>query len=401
MDAASPSTAIRRLATAQAISFAGGTSAYVALTASIYAQTGSASWVATVIVASFAVPSLASPLTGALGDRYDRRWVMIVSDALGVVCFLGLALLSAPGLLVALKTVASLAAAPFFPAAAAAVPRLVSPNDLPKANATVSSWGTAGTLIGPIVGGALTGLAGASVVFVFNAVTFAGSAFLIRSIKGDFRPRAVEGDLSRGFSAGIRFLASDPVLRGLTVGVALLFVGTGTTLPAEIVRAHEVGAGSGGYGLMIATWGAGGLIGAQVAGQLLGRRWSGRLLIIGALGLVAGFLIVAASPWLSVLLVGLAAGGLAEGLAEVVHLVVIQQRTPDQILSRVFATRSAIDQLAFSLPPIYAGVLVTKIGATTVYVVAAAICALGVGALAAVVVHNRKVRNSSLVNDLL
>ncbi|MFI5028267.1 MAG: hypothetical protein ACHQCF_04700 [Solirubrobacterales bacterium] len=58
----SPPGAVRRLAAAQAISFAGGTSAYVALTASLYVQTGSATWVAAAAAASFALPGL-GPLT--------------------------------------------------------------------------------------------------------------------------------------------------------------------------------------------------------------------------------------------------------------------------------------------------------------------------------------------------
>jgi len=157
----SPS-AIRRLAVAQAISFAGGTSAYVALTSAIYARTGSAVWVAAVAAVSFALPSLISPIAGALGDRYDRRAVMVYSDLLGTVCFVALAFCSAPLALLGVKAVAAIVAAPFLPAAAAAVPRMVPSKQLPHANSTVTAWGTAGTLVGPLLGGSGAALVGAS-----------------------------------------------------------------------------------------------------------------------------------------------------------------------------------------------------------------------------------------------
>jgi len=240
--AAPPQSAVRRLATAQAISFAGGTSAFVALSASLYARTGSALWPAAVAAASFVLPGICGPFLGGLADRFDRRRLMVGSDLLGAACFLALAAPAAsPGAMVGVKALAGLAAVPFAPAAAATLPRLVAGEALPRANATLSSWGTAGTLVGPLIGGTLTALAGAPVVFVFNAATFLVSAALVAGLRGaDFRPAPPRAGRDRDLLAGLRLLARDPVLRGLSAGSALLLLGMGTTTPAEVVRAEDI-----------------------------------------------------------------------------------------------------------------------------------------------------------------
>ncbi len=369
---------IRRLALAQAISFAGGTSAYVALTSAIYSRTGSAVWVAAVAAVSFALPSLISPISGALGDRYDRRAVMICSDLLGTVCFVALALCSAPLALIGVKTLAAIVAAPFLPASAAAIPRLVPSEQLPRANATVTAWGTAGTLVGPVLGGSGAALVGAGWVFAANALSFAISAMLIARLSGDFKPIGGERRHEhRGLGAGLRFLIRDPLLRPLTLGVALLFAGVGMTLPAEIVRAREFGVGANGYGLMIAVWAAGGLVGAQLAGRWLQARPAGLTLTVATVGLVAGFALVGVTGWFGLLLLGLVVGGFAEAVVEVAHQLLLQLRTPDPVLSRVFAANAAVEQFALSVPLLYSGWLVDDLGARAVYGLAAGICAVG------------------------
>lgn len=376
--------AVRRLATAQAISFAGGTSAFVALTASLYARTGSALWPAAVAAASFVLPGICGPFLGGVADRVDRRRVMVCSDLLGTVCFLALALLSAsPAAMVGVKALAGLAAVPFGPAAAATIPRLASGEELPRANATLSSWGTAGALVGPLIGGAVTALSGAQAVFLFNAATFAGSAALVAGLRADFRPGPAPAEAHRGLTAGLRLLARDPVLRRLTAGTALLLAGMGMTTPAEVVRAAEMGLGAGGYGLMVAAWASGALLGARLAGILMDRHGPRAMLALGSALVSAGLAVVAVTPWPAPLMLGLAAGGVAEGTTEVVHVVVIQRRAPGPVIARALAARSAIEQIAYSVPLIVAAPLIDAFGAPPAYVAGAAACAGAAGVFAA------------------
>ena len=74
---------VRRLAVARLISITGGAAAYLTLNYTIYKRTGSATWVAAALFLTFGTTGFVSPFAGALGDRFDRRRVMIASDVAG------------------------------------------------------------------------------------------------------------------------------------------------------------------------------------------------------------------------------------------------------------------------------------------------------------------------------
>ena len=92
---------VRRLAVARLISLTGSAAAYLALNYAIYQRTHSAVWVAAALLLTFGTLGAAGPFAGALGDRFDRRKVMIVSDLTGAVCFGAMAVAHAPWLLLA------------------------------------------------------------------------------------------------------------------------------------------------------------------------------------------------------------------------------------------------------------------------------------------------------------
>ena len=95
-----PRTAVRRFAVARAISVTGSAAAYTALMFEIYDKTGSAGWLAASLLVTEGLTGVLAPLTSALGDRFDRRKVMIWSDLAAAVCFAGMAFASVPGPLV-------------------------------------------------------------------------------------------------------------------------------------------------------------------------------------------------------------------------------------------------------------------------------------------------------------
>src|SRR5918995_4776890 len=169
-----PAKAVNRIALSRAITFSGGNAAFIALLAALYSETHSAGLVALGALASFAVPALASPVAGWVGDRFDRRRVMVVSELLGAACFLLMAgFTTAPVMLLILRVAASLVAAPLMSATAAAIPGIVGPGDkLPAANAKLASASISGGLIGPMIAAGLLAVSGPGAVFVFNTATF-------------------------------------------------------------------------------------------------------------------------------------------------------------------------------------------------------------------------------------
>src|SRR5438067_7581150 len=156
----SPRSYIRMLATARLISQLGSEAAYTALLYVLYQRTHSPGWVATALLATFGTQGVMTAVAGSLGDRFDRRWVMVGSDLAGAVCFAGLGFLHSPGTLVLLAFVAAAVEAPFLPASSAAVPNLAGGEELAWATGTVQTGGSLGHLMGPFVGGALVAAVG-------------------------------------------------------------------------------------------------------------------------------------------------------------------------------------------------------------------------------------------------
>src|SRR6476646_10278476 len=119
----------RRLALGRLISLSGGSAAYVALVATIYEQTRSAVWISAAILSSVVASVASAPPPGWIGDRFDRRRVMIGADIAAACVSLTMALTGEPWALVVLLGLSSVAQSPFEPASAAAMPNLVGPDD--------------------------------------------------------------------------------------------------------------------------------------------------------------------------------------------------------------------------------------------------------------------------------
>ena len=369
-----PRAAIRKLAFSRGVTYAGGNAAFWALSVTLYEQTQSVTVVAVAALASFSVPAAISPLAGSLGDRFDRRRVMIVSELAGALCFLGLAVaVDWPAALLALRVLASIAWSPLEPATNAALPCLVSDEQFEDANAAISKAGIAGCLIGSAAAAVVLPTFGASVVFLVNSATFLFSAAVISSIRGDFRPRVEErNEVSAGFS----FLRQHPVLRPVTLAFAATFFGIGLTIPVEIVIATEFGAGSLGYAMMFTFWGIGGLLGASAGNRLKYRPRKVKLMAAACLTVAGGFLAVSAAPVFAIVIFGMALGGVGEGLWEITQNSLIQRVTPDGIRSRVFAASTAAMQATIALGLLASGAVTAAFGASGAFAVAGA-AALG------------------------
>lgn len=388
MSAAVPSRhAVRRLALARAVSVTGTAAANIALAAVLYRRTGSASWVSAALFIGFATPAVVSPLTGRLADRLDRRAVLIGSDLLAAACFAAMAAVSAPAALLALVFAAAVATAPFVPASGALLPAVIAAEDLPWANGRLSMARTIGMLIGPLVGGGLVAAAGGSFAFALDAASFCASAALIATLPRGLRAASQEPE-EGGAAAGLRFLLADPVLRAMTLGFVLVDVGNGLVMPAEVALAHVFGAGSTGFGALVALWALGGLCGAPMAARVLERREEPAVILVGAAVLVGAFAVTALTPWFALALVAVVAGGASMGMVGVGEETLLQRRSPDAVRGRVYAARVAGIQLSLAAPLLFAGFVVDAAGPQAVYGIAAGLGAAGV----AMLVRMRQVR---------
>ena len=80
--------AITRLAVARAISITGGAAAFTALMFAVYERTGKSTlWLSAALLVTFGVHGVLGWFAGALGDRFDRKKVLIVSDLAGAAVY--------------------------------------------------------------------------------------------------------------------------------------------------------------------------------------------------------------------------------------------------------------------------------------------------------------------------
>lgn len=366
----------RRLALARLVSLSGGSAAYIALVAAIYGATGSALWISAAIFSSVVGSVVAAPLAGWVGDRFDRRRVMLAADATAAVVSLTMARTSThAGALVVLLGVSSIAQAPFEPASAAALPNVVPEGQIARANALVGATSAAAYLVGPLVGGVVLALgASPAMLFVVNAATFVFSAVMIGSIRRSFGRGSIEDH--PGLLAGLRLVVRNRALRLPIVAGMVSLVGVGIVDVASYPLSIHLGAGTSGYGAMTALLGGGGLLGAALAGFIVHRRPASALAVAFAASAV-GLAVAGIAPVLAVALAGMALAGGGRGLADVATVGLIQARAPDDVRSRVFAAQDGASHIAFSLSAFTGGLLVSAVGSRGAFVAAAgfALCA--------------------------
>ena len=370
----------RRLALGRLISLTGGSAAYIALIAAVYDQTGSAAWVSAALFAGVVGTVLAAPFAGWLGDHYDRRAVMVAADLAAAAVATAMALTGEPAALVVLLGLSAVAQSPFEPASAAAIPNFVAPSDVARANSLVAATGSAGYLVGPLLGGVVLGLgASPAALFAVDAATFVVSAILVASVRTPFGRGATAEH--PGVLAGARVILDERSLR-LVVGAGMAsLVGIGIVHVAAYPLSTELDAGTEGYGAMTALVGGGGVLGAILAARVL-RAGPERVLVAAFAAQAGGLVIAGGAPVIAVALGGLALAGAVGGMGDVATTTLMQSRSRDEVRSRVFAAQDGAAHLAYTVAALAGGLIVELVSARGAFACAAA-CAAG-GALIAV-----------------
>jgi MFS family permease len=373
---------IRRLATGRLISVTGGAAAYTALNYTVWSRTHSPGMQALSLLLTFGVAGIVGPFAGALGDRLDRRKVMIWCEAVSAAFFAAMAFAHAPIMLIVLAFGSALAEIPFITTSRAAIPNLAdSEDDVSWANSLVTMGTHAGIAVGPLIGGVLVATAGASWVFGLNALTFLVSIALSLTVRGSYQQTrdSAEHDEHRGLMAGLAFLWNDRVLRRLTIAWFVFVLGMGIGMVADAPLAEHFGAGAVGFAALIACWGTGSVLGSG-AGRFLRPSTEPVWLVVGSFGIAVAAFVVGFAPAFVLVLVALFAMGATDGLTMVAETGIMQRRTPDAVRSRAMAGFEAALSLGLAVAYLVAGPVLKHVGPQATYRIG------GVSALAAAIV---------------
>jgi predicted MFS family arabinose efflux permease len=345
--------AFRRLWLAQVVSLIGDWFTLIALSVIVSrASGGSGLAVAGLLLMQFLPTAFIGPFSGVLADRFDRRRLLVASDALRA----GLVLLLIPvvraGSLPPVYVLAFLhftVATVFEPARQALLPRLVEPHELvPAATLATITWSVT-TAVGSVLGGSTLAAVGLTSAFVIDALTFVTSGILIASIAlPSARREPVSPETGGpGFLDGLRYLRAHPVtaavlcVKSLGAGFAI----TDTFLVLFATRVFPLGeGGAGSLGLLWACFGAGALLGPillNLANDGTVRRMR-RLIVAGSVLITVGMTSLAAAPGLAIAALAVVVRGMGGATNWTYSTIVLQKSVPDRLLGRVFALDLAL-----------------------------------------------------------
>jgi MFS family permease len=363
--------ALLRLELAWAFSIVAAWAYGIAVVVYAYEQ-GGARAVGIVGLVRWGAAAVVSPFAAVLGDRHDRRRVMVASDLVRAGLIVGAAAAVfasvAPALVYVLAGLVSVAGTPFRPAEAAYTPTLAeTPEELSAANVVAAGIESVGIFAGPALGGLLLAWTGTGTVFLVTAGGVAVSAVLILGIRHPAsRPERGERpqeSVARELLAGVRAIGRDrkiAVLVGLFA--AQTFVDGLLGVLIAVLALSFLDAGASGVGWLNAASGIGGLVGAIAAGALVGR---GRLAGDFGLGvLLFGIPLAFVPAWrdLGFALVLFGFVGVGNTLADVSGMTLLQRAAPDEVLSRVFGALESLLLLTVGLGAVVAPALVSALG---------------------------------------
>ena len=307
---------------------------------------------------------------GAVIDRYSPRLVMMASNVLRFAVIMVMAYLIyidqvSLGVIFTAALLFGLVDAFFYPASIAIVPALVVKDMLQKANAFVHGSIFVGVIIGPaiaglIIAGEVTTLghgSGDAATYESNRLGFAraffvdGLTFLISFLTLIFVKARVlgEGDGSdepktsmiAEVVEGIKWVWSKPTIRLGFLGIAVIefffqapiFIGLPMLTKVRFLEPTFI------YGIIIAAWGVGALIGSVLAGSLkpIPERYLVRIMFIVfiASGAALGLVIMYQPYWWAMLVFFIA--GIGDSFVMLNFTTWVQKKTPEKLLGRVMS----------------------------------------------------------------
>jgi MFS family permease len=281
---------------------------------------------------------------GVLGDRFDRRRLLIASDvirALAVAAIGGLALAGTLELwqLIALVAVYGAGEALFAPTFQAIVPDVVPKALLVQANSLQQlTEPVAFRFVGPALGGLLIAGLGTGGAFLIDAATFVVSSACVWRM----RPRGpvrenVEASIRTEIAEGFGFVRSQTWLWATLLSAAivlLLYLGPFEVLVPYLVK-NDYGGGAAALGLVLGAAGVGAIAAALVLGQRGMAQRHVLWMYLGwavSVGLLAGYA-VAAEAWQAMAISFVS--GAAFTLGNVTWTTLLHLHVPTHMLGRV------------------------------------------------------------------
>ncbi len=332
----------------QLVSMMGNQLTVVAIPYQVYTQTHSSLTVGLVSLIQLPLLISGSLWGGAVGDRVDRRKVMVACAIVLSLLSAGLALNAATSrpnlvLLIALAALAAGFAGFSNPARNAAIPRLVPATQLVGAYSLNQVGIQIATVVGPALSGVLLATVGLSWCYWIDATSFLvviGTSLALSPIVP--LASAVRVSTLRAVRDGFSYVRSHVAAQCVyLVDLSAMVFGMPRALfPAVAATMYHGGPVT--VGLLFAAPGVGALLGAVTTGWVERVSRRGRAVVLAVVLWGVAIALFGLSPWTWLGLVMLAVAGWADVISAVLRNTILQSSISDEFRSRISSIQMAV-----------------------------------------------------------
>jgi len=292
------------------------------------------------------VPSMILALyVGHAADRYDRRSIVAISqalEALGLLCLAVFSMLHRidRDTILMIVFLLGIARAFEFTTFQTLLPSLVTQEELPAAIARNASVRQTAVIVGPVLGGFLY-VAGSGVVYITGCCLFLLSGVIIVRLRT--QRRAVTAREPATFSslfAGIAYIRSRPVLLGaISLDLFAVLLGGATALLPIFAR-DILAVGPWGLGILRAAPAVGALTASLYLTRKPLQRRVGKIMFTAVAGFGLATVVFALSTSIVLSCLALVVLGWTDMISVVIRASLVQLETPDEMRGRVSAVNA-------------------------------------------------------------
>jgi MFS family permease len=335
-----------------------------------------------IVLAAYGIPRVASMLAGGwLSDRLRPRRVMLMADAVRLLLMALLAALALGGhptvfQFCAIAVPLGAFGGAFMPAYMSILPDTLSNEDLQAGNGLMMASLQGANLIGSAFAGVIVAAFTAGAALAIDAATFLVSALSLALMRpapratpstkeaGESRENPSTGTQEQGVQVSFwHFLGTSRLIQvTLLIFIVISLCSGGlveVALPALVHGPLHGSASS--YGIILAAWGAGALVGSIFAGMLGKRKHKGLIILLGGL-IVAAVIALLPVGGVPGAIVCMLIGGVASSGINVLLFTAVQLNIPSHLMGRVMGLLMFSSFGMYPLSVALAGVLSNQLG---------------------------------------
>lgn len=360
---------------AQAISMIGSSLTQFALVWWLTEATKSATILATSTLVAMLPGIVIGPIAGVLVDRWNRKRVINIADAVGALAAATLALLFWRGTiqvwhLYVVMFLRSIAGSFQFPAVQSSTSLMVPDNELARVQGLNQMLQGISMIAAPPLGAWLlsqlpfAGIMAIDIVTALIAIILVLILHIPQPKREETKPNSV-ANVWHDFRQGVNYIWSWPgllVVLLISSILNLLLIPAFSLLPILVTR--NLGGGAGQLAWLNTTFGVGITLGGALLGAWGGFRRRINTSMLGILGMSVGVLLIGFAPhkgfgWM---LVGMALIGVMNPIANGPFFAILQSVVAPEIQGRIFTVIASMSMLMSPLGLSIAGPLADQLG---------------------------------------